>query len=72
MVWKLKRSLYGLNQAGRLWSSLLLEHLIAWGFIPTTTDPRVLMNKCGQEVIIILIVVDDMEFATLPVYAGRI
>lgn len=56
--------MYGLKQAGKIWGSLLLLHLLSWKFEQTSTDPRALILRRGPEVIIIIIVIDHMMFVT--------
>lgn len=53
LVLKLKKSLYGLKQAGRLWSELLHAKLVAVGFIRCLTDIR-------SKTTIIGVYVDDL------------
>ena len=38
LVCKLRRSLYGLKQAGREWAQLLSSFLVSWGFVRSTID----------------------------------
>ena len=44
-VWRLRKGLYGLVQAGRTWNEKLNTHMIEQGFTPTTKDPAVYTNS---------------------------
>ena len=55
MVLQLIRNLYGLKDAGRTWYEHLTDGLDAMGFIPTASDPCILIN--GTDIIILY--VDD-------------
>ena len=55
MVLQLIRNLYGLKDAGRTWYEHLTDGLDAMGFIPTESDPCILIN--GTDIIVLY--VDD-------------
>jgi len=40
-VWKLKRGLYGLVQAGRTWNEELHSHMVGVGLAATHKDPAI-------------------------------
>ena len=45
---KLRRSLYGLKQAGREWAALFSSFLISWGMTRSTIDPCLYVFEAGQ------------------------
>ena len=70
LVWRLKKSLYGLKQSGRNWNAKFNAHLIEQGFVQSEVDPCVYIKHCKSssdqtdEHAIILIWVDDVIIAT--------
>ena len=63
LVYKLKRSLYGLKQSGRNWNAMLHEYLTSEGFEQSLADPCVYTkNRKGCKAIII-VWVDDIIVA---------
>jgi len=63
-VCELLQSMYGLRQAGKIWGSLLCQTLLGWKFTQSSVDPRVFFKVVNNEFIIVVIVVDDMNFAS--------
>ena len=63
LVWKLKKSLYGLKQSGRNWNDLLHSHLIDQGFTQSLTDACVYSKHSDGETIVIIVWVDDLIIA---------
>lgn len=59
LVAKLKRSLYGLKQAGREWHSLFSSTLRGWGFHQSAIDTCMFTYRRGDSVIWLVIWVDD-------------
>ena len=59
LVCKLRRSLYGLKQAGREWAMLFSGFLISWGFTRSAVDPCLYVFAVGLHVLWVLIYVDD-------------
>ena len=60
-VYKLKKSLYGLKQAGRVWNKLVDEKLRAQGFIPIDKDSCVYIRRRNNgEITMLLLYVDDI------------
>ena len=59
-VYRLKKSLYGLKQAGRIWNSLVDEKLRAVGFVASDEDACVYIRRRGTEVTHLLLYVDDI------------
>ncbi|CAL1371101.1 unnamed protein product [Linum trigynum] len=57
---KLKKSLYGLKQAGRQWYARLTDALIRFGFNQSFSDYSLFTKKTGQGITIILVYVDDL------------
>jgi hypothetical protein len=63
-VYKLKKGLYGLRQAPRLWSKKLNEILANMNFHPIKSDPCVFVNKDGDAWNYVLVYVDDILIGT--------
>ena len=60
-VYKLKKSLYGLKQAGRVWNKLVDEKLRAQGFIPIDEDSCVyIRRRSNGEITMLLLYMDDI------------
>ena len=64
LVWRLKKSLYGLKQSGRLWNSLLHDFLIMKGFTQSISDYCLYTKNSKDQKIILVIWVDDIILAT--------
>lgn len=62
-VYKLKKSLYGLKQAARVWNKTLHEELIANGFEQNQTDRCLYVKKEDGNICYLLIHVDDLLVA---------
>src|SRR5260370_38860105 len=45
VVWRLKKGLYGLVQAGRTWNEELNIHIESQGFVATAKDPAVYVKS---------------------------
>jgi hypothetical protein len=58
-VCKLKRSLYGLKQAGREWATLFAQFLTKWGLARSTIDVCLYTYSCDSKILWVLIYVDD-------------
>ena len=63
LVWKLKKSLYGLKQSGRNWHSVIHEFFLENNFTQSTVDPCVYIRRIEDGIIIILVWVDDIVIA---------
>ena len=63
MVWKLKKSLYGLKQSGRMWNKLLNKFLTSEGFVRSMTDPCLYTYFDGKNTVNIIVWVDDLLIA---------
>jgi hypothetical protein len=59
-VWRLKKSLYGLRQAGRQWNEKLVEALLRLGFRKLVNDPSVFVLNKGRKLTILACYVDDL------------
>lgn len=63
LVCRLRKSLYGLKQASRVWNETIDQHLQSFGFTPTSADPCVYTRGEGRAWCIICLYVDDMLIA---------
>ncbi|TPX48626.1 DNA-directed DNA polymerase [Chytriomyces confervae] len=61
-VYKLKKGLYGLKQAGRIWYIKLVTHLKSRGYVQSNADPCVFYKTLGTERVFLAIYVDDICF----------
>ncbi|KAK1408324.1 hypothetical protein QVD17_39996 [Tagetes erecta] len=59
-VCRLKRSLYGLKQASRMWNEKLVSVLINFGFFQSKCDHSLFIKSVDSVVIIALVYVDDI------------
>lgn len=59
-VLKLKKSLYGLKQSGRVWNSKLNDVLKKLGFYPCISDPCIFTKRQNEVYNIIVVYVDDL------------
>ena len=60
IVYKLRKSLYGLKQSGRNWNKVLHEHLVGAGFDRNPVDHFIYSKQVNNNLIIVLIWVDDL------------
>ena len=58
LVYKLKKSLYGLRQSGRNWNKLLDEYLCSDGFSRNPVDHCVYRKQAGDVVMLVIVWVD--------------
>jgi hypothetical protein len=63
-VYKLKKSLYGLKQAARVWNKMLTESLTRRGCVQNQTDKCLFSYTSGGEVVHLLTHVDDILAVT--------
>ncbi|GKE00675.1 retrovirus-related pol polyprotein from transposon TNT 1-94, partial [Tanacetum coccineum] len=63
-VYRLKKALYGLNQAPRAWYDTLLKFLLANNFFKGAVDPTLFTSKSGKNILLVQIYVDDIIFAS--------
>mmetsp|Transcript_26722 Transcript_26722/g.40195 ORF Transcript_26722/g.40195 Transcript_26722/m.40195 type:complete len:496 (+) Transcript_26722:168-1655(+) len=59
LIVKLRKSLYGLRQAGREWADLLSSFLIDWGFTRSTIDVCLYKYVKGDHLLYVVVWVDD-------------
>lgn len=59
LVVKLRKSLYGLKQAGREWNQLLTKALLTWGMSQSAIDPCLFTYFSGDSVLWVVVWVDD-------------
>ena len=64
LVYKLKKSLYGLKQSGRNWNSLLHTYLVSEGFKQSQADYYVYTKITDDSLTVIVIWVDDLIIAS--------
>jgi hypothetical protein len=58
-VWKLKKSLYGMKQSGRVWNNMLHAAMLEWGFVALGCEPCIYYRQTSNRIIITAIHVDD-------------
>ena len=63
LVCKLRRSLYGLKQAGREWAALFSSFLTSWGMTQSTIDPCLYVFQTAGSVLWVCVYVDDALIA---------
>lgn len=61
-VLRLKKSIYGLKQSGRVWNQRFDKELRALGFSRLIGDPCVYIRRSGSQISMLGLHVDDMEF----------
>ena len=60
LVLELRKSLYGLKQAGRLWSQLLHKRLVEAGFMRCDSDMCFYWKKEDEDLVVVGVYVDDL------------
>ena len=55
----LRRSLYGLKQAGREWAALFSSFLITWGMTRSTIDPCLYVFQAAESILWVCVYVDE-------------
>nr|GFA48546.1 retrovirus-related Pol polyprotein from transposon TNT 1-94 [Tanacetum cinerariifolium] len=63
-VYRLKKALYGLNQAPRAWYDKLSLFLLKSGFSKGVVDPTLFTRKTRNHILLVQIYVDDIIFAS--------
>jgi hypothetical protein len=64
-VYKLRKALYGLNQAPRAWYDRLRGFLFSKGFEMGNVDNTLFLLRQGDDILIIQVYVDDIVFGVL-------
>ncbi|KAF2343193.1 Reverse transcriptase RNA-dependent DNA polymerase, partial [Trinorchestia longiramus] len=64
LVYKLKKSLYGLKQRGRNWNNLLHQFLVEQNFVQSLSDTCVYVRESDSGKGIIIVWVDDLILAS--------
>ena len=64
LVWKLKKSLYGLKQSGRNWNNVLHEFLLQENFVQSFADPCLYSKFVNDSRVILIVWVDDIIIST--------
>lgn len=59
-VWKLKKAVYGLKQAGRCWNQKITDVLTKMGFQRSKADPCIFAMNNNDTVVIVALWVDDV------------
>ena len=59
-VCKLKKALYGLKQAPRAWFDRFSDYLLSLGFICSTANSSLFIQRSSHGIILVLLYVDDM------------
>ncbi len=63
-VWKLKKAIYGLKQAGRQWKATLDAAMREFGFVKSNADDCLyILIEDGKIALLVLVYVDDMAIA---------
>jgi len=63
-VFKLKKALYGLNQAPRQWYERLSNFLLSQGYEEGKTDKTLFIKKACRDIILVQVYVDDIIFGS--------
>lgn len=63
MVWRLRKSLYGLKQASREWYKTIRAEFEALGFERSGSDHSIFVKTANNSILIIALYVDDMLIA---------
>ena len=63
-IYKLKKALYGLNQAPRVWYEKLRDFLLSKGFKMGKVDTTLFIKKIGKDLFVLQIYVDDIIFGS--------
>ena len=61
---EIKKSLYGLKQAGEIWGQVIHQKFIQWGFQQSNQDQRLYFYQSGTIFINLIFVIDDMAYSS--------
>ena len=64
LVYRLKKSLYGLKQSGRNWNKVLDEYLINDGVVRNPVDHCVYRKQTGDDLMVVVVWVDHLLLAS--------
>ena len=64
MVYKLRKSIYGLKQASRQWFLKFDEKITSFGFVENKIDDCLYLKVCGSRFIFLILYVDDILLAS--------
>jgi transposase InsO family protein len=64
LVLKLRKTLYGLKQAGREWNILIVQFFVSYGFVQSKVDTCLFQLIQESLVLIVLLYVDDIMIAS--------
>ncbi|CAL1388815.1 unnamed protein product [Linum trigynum] len=64
-VCKLKKSLYGLKQASRMWYVKLTESLLANGFTQSKADYSIFLTETKGNLVVVIMYVDDIVVGSI-------
>ncbi|GJR77842.1 retrovirus-related pol polyprotein from transposon TNT 1-94 [Tanacetum coccineum] len=71
-VYRLKKALYSLKQAPRVWYDKLSSFLIEHGFTKGVIDPTLFTRRHGEDILLVQVYVDDIIFrSTNPDFSKR-
>jgi hypothetical protein len=60
LVYRLKKTLYGLKQTPRAWSDTICQYLVTSGFQTSNADFSLYVKKTNHGIVVIVIYVDDL------------
>ena len=63
---RLRKSLYGLKQSGRMWYNRLSEYLTSQGYVNNELCPYMFIKKSHSGLAIVAVYVDDMNLIGTP------
>jgi hypothetical protein len=64
LVWKLKKSLYGLKQSPRMWNLKLHSVLLKNGYTRSKLDYCLYWKICARKLVLVAVYVDDLIVAS--------